>query len=143
MTGVDRQRPGAGGFTLLEVVVTLIVISLLGALLAEVLGTGVQRSAEPIVHIQHGYRLTGVLDRITADYEEVYRDGQIGFADFKRNIENGNLPGNTPYYGDYTADTAYIVFQDGVETEDTAGTNRLLRVTVEVPGQAVTAVFSR
>lgn len=142
MNGRQRQRHRAG-FTLLEVVVTIILIGLLGTLLVQVLGTGVQRSAEPIVSIQTGYRLVGVMDRITADYEEGYRDGRITFAQFKTDVDNGHRSDQTPYYGDYTVETAYIAFQDGVEVPDTSGGNRLLRIRLSNGGQAISAVFAR
>ena len=147
MTGRPHWTALAAGFTLLEVVITLVIAGFLGTLLIQLVSTGVTRSAEPVVAVQTGYRLMGIMDRITADYEKSYRTGAgsvAAFGAFKSDLEGGNQEGATPYYGDYTIDTGYITFDaGGDEVADTGADPLLLRVRITVAGQSVCAVFAR
>ena len=147
MTGRPYRSLLAPGFTILEVVITLIIAGFLGTLLIQLVSTGVTRSAEPVVAVQTGYRLMGIMDRITADYEKSYRAGASTFARFdafKSELEGGNQEGASPYYGDYTIDTGYITFDaGGGEVADTGADPLLLRVRITVDGQSVCAVFAR
>ena len=57
------------GFTLLEIVVTLIVAAILGAVLVEFMGTAMTRSAEPLIAVKKTADLVGVMEHISADYD--------------------------------------------------------------------------
>jgi len=133
------------GFTLLEIIITFILAAFLGSMLVEYMGTSLTRGGEAVVMVQDGFSLNSVMEKITADYEDKYKNGIYDFSVFKSNIEGGNISTNTPYYGDYTAVTGYISFPDGGGTEiaDTTGNNNLLKVTITAGSQSLTTIFRK
>lgn len=56
------------GFTLLEVIVTIVVAAVLGSMLIAVMGTAVTKSAEPIVQAVDMASAESTLEKISADY---------------------------------------------------------------------------
>lgn len=132
------------GFTLLEIIITFILAAVVGSMLVEYMGTSLKRGGEAVVMVQDGFSLNSVMEKITADYEDEYKNGSYSFAAFKDNIEKGNIITNTPYYGNYTIDTRYITFDGGgVEIKDTSGDNNLLKVTITANNQSLTVLFRK
>lgn len=133
------------GFTLLEIVITFIIAVFVGSMLIEYMGSSLMRGGEPVVMVQDGFSLNSVMEKITADYEDAYKQGSYDFSTFKSNVENGNISTNTPYYGNYSVVTGYISFPDGggTETADTSGDNNLLEVTITVGSQSLTSIFRK
>jgi hypothetical protein len=111
----------------------------------EYMGSSLTRGGEAVVMVQVGFSLDSVMEKITADYEDKYKQGSYDFSTFKSNIEGGNVSTNTPYYGDYTVETDYISFPDGggMETVDTSGDNNLLKVSITVNNQSLTTIFRK
>jgi len=64
-------------------------------------------------------------------------------ADFKTDVEGGNISANNPYFGDYTYQTQYITFSGGNEVVDTSPDPRILKVTITHGNQRLTAIFTR
>ena len=56
------------GFTLLEIIVTLILISITGVVVFPVLRTNLTKSAVPVVRLGSQYHLAQAMDRLTACY---------------------------------------------------------------------------
>jgi len=133
------------GFTLLEIIITFILAAVVGSMLVEFMGTSLTRGGEAVVMVQDGFSLNSVMEKITADYEDEYKNGSYDFSTFKSNIEGGNLSNQSPYYGNYTAVTGYVSFPDGggTETADTSGNNNLLKVTITYNNQSLTAIFRK
>ena len=132
------------GLTLLEIIVTLIIAALLGSMLIEYMGTSLTRSGESVVMVQKGFSLNSVMEKITADYEDDYKTGSYDFDTFKTNIENGNIDTNTPYYGDYTVVTEYIIFSGNNEAaDDGSGGYNILKVTITADNQSLTVLFRK
>ncbi len=131
------------GLTLLEIIVTFIIAAFLGTMLVEYMGTSLIRGGESVILVQDGFSLSGVMEKITADYEREYLNDNYTFATFKSNIENGNNDANTPYYGEYTVQTAYIVFTGQNEAPDGSGDNNILKVTIGSGSQALTTLFRK
>lgn len=131
------------GFTLLEIIITFIIASFLGTMLVEYMGTSLIRGGESVIMVQDGFSISGVMEKITADYEDEYLNDSYTFDTFKSNIENGNDDANTPYYGEYTVQTAYIVFTAGAEAADSSGDNLLLKVILSTGYQSLTALFRK
>jgi type II secretory pathway pseudopilin PulG len=131
------------GFTLLEIIMTFILAVFVGSMLIEYMGTSLTRGGDAVIMVQDGFSANSVMEKITADYEDEYKNGNYSFSTFKSNIEGGNNSSNTPYYGDYTVAAAYIAFPDGggTETADTSGNNNLLKVTITVGTQSMTTIF--
>ena len=131
------------GFTLLEIIISFIIAALLGSMLVEYMGTSLTRGGESVVMVQDEFLLNGVVEKITADYENDYLKGAYTFDTLKINIENGNVDTSTPYYGDYAVQTGYIVFTGGNEAPDGTGDNRVLKVTLSSGNQSLVTVFRK
>ena len=142
----DNILKTSDGFTLIEIILLIILSALFGTLLFQFTGTSVTRSGEEVVLVQEGYELTGIMEQMIADYDELIKTDPDLFSldDFRTtNIEAGNTEGNDPYYGDYTVNTNYIIFTNGNEAVDTLGDNNLLKVTITKGSQSLTALFSK
>lgn len=131
------------GFTLIEVVVTLVVAAILGTILVQFMGTSLTRSAEPIVMVQEGFSLSEVMEKMTAHYKYLLATDSNPLTNFKNDIENGNVAENSPYFGDYSIQTAYITFSGGNEAPDTSGDNTILKVLIDRGDQSLAALFTK
>ena len=145
MTRPDNILKTSAGFTMIEIILLIILSALFGTLLFQFTGTSVTRSGEEVVLVQQGCELTGIMEQMTADYDELIKADPEGFSldDFKtNNIEAGKTEGNDPYYGDYTVNTnAYIIFTEGNEV--VVDDSNLLKVTITKGSQSLTALFSK
>jgi prepilin-type N-terminal cleavage/methylation domain-containing protein len=131
------------GFTLIEVIITLVVAAILGTILVQFMGTSLTRSAEPVIMVQEGFSLSEVMEKITAHYKYLLATDSNPLTNFKTDIENGNVSENTPYFGDYSIQTAYITFSGGSEVLDTSGDNRVLKVIIYKGDQSLAALFTK
>ena len=134
---------GNKGFTLLEVVITLVVAAILATILMQFMGTSLSRSAEPLVSVQEGLAIVEVMEKMNAEYKRLLTTDSNPLETFKSNVEDGNLEANVPYFGDYSVETKYITFSGGIEAEDTAGEKRILKVTIERGEQTLVALFTK
>ena len=135
------------GFTLLEVVITLIVGSILGAILVQFMGTSMKNSFEPVLMVQDGCGVYEIMEKMNADYKMRLLTSTVNPLDeFKTVVENGWNIANTPYFGSYTVVTKYITFDVGnVENAaaDPAPDPRVLKVKITHGGQSLTALFTK
>ena len=132
------------GFTLLEVIITFIVASILGAILLQVMGTSVQKSFEPVYMVQEGFGVNEIIEKMNSQYRKRLLTSTTNpLADFKTDVEGGNISANNPYFGDYTYQTQYITFSGGNEVVDTSPDPRILKVTITHGNQRLTAIFTR
>lgn len=135
---IDRK-----GLTLLEIIVSIIVASIMGAMLVQYMGTSMIKSAKPITRLQQNLSLNDVMENITADYKKLLTDDSTPIVTLKGYVDNGNVDSNTPYYGSYTPTTRFILFSSGSEVVDSGGTNRLLKVTLTNVDQSITTLFTK
>jgi len=134
------------GFTLLEVVITLIVGSILGAILVQFMGTSMKNSFEPVIMVQNGNGVYEIMERLNADYKMRLLTSAVNpLHDFKGDVESGMLPPGAPVIGVYTAVTKYIFFNGGTEDPavDPAPAPNVLKVTITHGGQSLTALFAK
>ncbi|MCK9196872.1 MAG: prepilin-type N-terminal cleavage/methylation domain-containing protein [Syntrophales bacterium] len=142
----SRMKNGSG-FTLIEVIVSLIVASILGVMLVSFMGSSVVQSANPVIMAQNGAYLNEIMENMSADYraKQVANPGPAGLANFRTNVETAN------YYSDsshpYTVVDSCISFPNGTTVNESAGTcsnsaNTILKVTVTYNDLSVTALFT-
>ena len=132
------------GFTLLEVVITLIVGSILGAILVQFMGTSMKNSFEPVTMVQNGNGVNEIMERLNSDYKmRLMTSTGDPLLDFRNDVINGRLPLIAPVIGHYTVTTNYIQFVGGVEAPDPSPNPRVLKVTITHGGQSLTALFTR
>lgn len=129
------------GFTLIEVIVTLIVASILGTMLVTFMGSNVMQSANPVIMAKDSAYLNEIMENMTIDYKyQMVTSPTNGLANFKGRVES-----TSPlYYGSgYTVATAYTQFPDGNNVSETTPTaNTVLKVTVTYKNLTVTALFA-
>ena len=132
------------GFTLLELIVTFIVAAILGTIFLQVMGTSMRQSYLPVTMVQDGLSVNEILEKMNAHYRNRLLTSTTNpLADFKSDVENGNVTANTPYFGDYTYQTQYIKFSGGVEVADLSADPRILKVTITHGGQRISAIFAK
>ena len=140
---VSKHR-NPNGFSLIEIIIALLVASLLGTVLIQYMSTSLTKSAEPVIMIQKGYALNHVMESMTADYKKLLLTDTDPLTTFKNYVENGNSAENNPYYGEeYAVQTGYIVLDGGNEGTDLSGGNQILKVTIALNEQSLTALFTK
>jgi prepilin-type N-terminal cleavage/methylation domain-containing protein len=124
------------GFTLIEVIITLLVAAVLALILVTFMGTGVTRSTMPVIWTQNQYELSEVMDKITADYRSAVSNTGFDLSDFKTQIDST--------YSSYIADTGYTEFiWNGSFYEESGSDTNILKVTIGKNDQALTVLFTQ
>ena len=133
------------GFTLLEVVITLIVGSILGAILVQFMGTSMKNSFQPVAMVQSGCGVYEVMEKMNADYKmRLLTSTDNPLRDFKDDVDDGNDPDTSdPFFGIYTSTTEYIVFNNSDDEVPDATELRILKVKITHGGQSLTALFTK
>jgi len=135
------------GFTLLEVVITLIVGSILGAILVQFMGTSMKNSFEPVIMVQNANGALEIMEKLNSDYKmRLMTSTDDPLGDFKLDVESGMNPPLAPVIGHYTVnETKYITFTGGVEdaAPDPAAHPNVLKVTITHGGQSLTSLFTK
>lgn len=125
----DRHQKG---FTLLEIIVTLIMISISAAILFPVMGTTLTQSARPVHRLSDHHLLIQEMDKWTGIYREEIRDGTLDITTFKTDVDTS---------ANYLDSTAYLnSFNGGAYS--TQGTNKILQVKLINNGQTLIALFA-
>jgi len=146
------------GFTLLEIIVTIIISAVLATILAEVMSGQTWRSYQPVQAIEENLALRAVMDNITSDYRALL---QTRSEDATRLITLQDRIRTSGYYWEasdpYTngvaleAKATCIAFDTDNDEDPTAAeancglADTLLKVTLSVAGtqHQLTALFSR
>ncbi len=63
-----RQKDAASGFTLIEVIITIVIVAVVGAMLVTYFGTSITQSSLPIFRLNAAAKLNDVLEKISAQY---------------------------------------------------------------------------
>ncbi len=78
-----------GGFTLLEVIVTIVIAAIMGVFFAQFVGTSVIHSADPVLRVQNLSRTTHIMEYMTADYKRLAATQSNFLAIFKDYVAMG------------------------------------------------------
>jgi prepilin-type N-terminal cleavage/methylation domain-containing protein len=82
-----RKNNSKSGFTLIEVIVTIVVIAIVAAMMTAYFGTGITQSSIPIFRLNASAKINAILEKITSDYNNspptwspsrTYNAGTIG-----------------------------------------------------------------
>jgi prepilin-type N-terminal cleavage/methylation domain-containing protein len=149
-----KPRPGLGrgGFTLLEVIVTIVIAAIMGVFFAQFVGTSVIHSTDPVYRLQNLSGATHVMEYMTADYKRLAATQSNFLTIFKDYVAYGNTTTKPegyegfPYYGAYAIlSNKYVRFNASRVEEDDPDqlTGRMLKVTIRRGDQTVTALFTR
>ena len=148
-----RASRGQGGFTLIEIIVTIVIAAIMGVFFVQFVGTNVIHSADPVLRVQNLSGATHIMEYMTKDYKWLASTQSNFLATFKDYVAYGNgdtarypgKPTGFPYYGQYDiVYNDYIIF-DGARMEQPAGPaeQNILKVSIRRGDQTVTALFTR
>jgi prepilin-type N-terminal cleavage/methylation domain-containing protein len=144
MKASDLTADHQSGFTLVEIIVTLIVGSILGVLIMQVIGTSIERSTRPLINEQQELSLVQIMENMTADYKGLLLNDATPLSTFDNRIKNGHDELNSdPYYGEYAPTTSYIAFDSNGNEAACLNDCRILKVTLTRNGQSLTSLFTR
>jgi prepilin-type N-terminal cleavage/methylation domain-containing protein len=126
------------GFTLVEVIATIIVTAILGVIFVNFMGTAMSKSTQAIDVVQGEAAAEGVLERIAADY--IFKMNQ-NFSTALGLIK-ADIDSQTVYGANVSA--VYIQFlASGSEDPGFSGTSRTLKVTVAAAGSDLTTLLTQ
>ena len=148
---IPRTGRGHSGFTLLEIIVTIVIAAIMGVFFAQFVSTSVIHSADPVLRVQNLSGTTHIMEYMTADYKRLAATQSNFLAIFKDYVAYGNTTTKPegyegfPYYGSYqVVYNDYIKFVSGAEQPETNPANqRMLKVTIRRGDQTVTSLFAR
>lgn len=119
------------GFTLIEIIVTLTIVAVAGALFVAYMGTSLTQSAVPASQVRSQYALIQQMEEITSDYRKALNDGggTINLQAFK--VQHVDTKPNI-----YSV-SEIILMIGALETQ-----SKLLQVTLRDGDQYLFAVFT-
>jgi len=122
-------RQKTAGFTLIEVIITLVVVAIVGTMLYTTLGTPVSQSSAPISRLQKSFALHQIIENFVTVYEKYYA-GDLDALKAAIGTEGATM---NNAYGQYTVvENRYIKFVSDVEQQALAtDTHNLLKVTIK------------
>ncbi len=124
------------GFTLIEIIISITIAGILGALLIQFAGTALTLSANPVKIVRDEVTSQGIMEEIISQYvTEINEVPVTALADLVTFI------GSQSYSSDVT--TGYITFAtDGTEQSSGSPTNTL-KVIVQINNQQQTVVLAK
>jgi len=126
------------GFTLLEIIITITLIAIVGAIMFSAFGTSMIKSSEPISRMQTSLTIQRSMEDFVSAFE-MYYGGDL--QSFKNDIASGALKPE----GEYTIiENKFIKYvSDNEEPGDGTEQYPLLKVTIEnTNGETLTYVFA-
>ena len=125
------------GFTLIEVIATIIVMGILAAFFIHFMGSAIEFSWEAVEFVEGEADAEGMIEQIIADYvREMNSTPDIALATLVSNEAGG-------VYGENVV-MEYIEFdENGNEIPVTSGTSELLKVTYQAPGNDIVIILPK
>ena len=123
---------GHRGFTLIEIIATLLVASILGTLLFQYFGESFIRSSKPIERLNKTLNLQQVIENINEDYERSTKTEAYIDTILKVNIGNAGTSQDNSFGKYKVVENHFIKFVSESETPITAGDLKdTLKVTLQ------------
>jgi prepilin-type N-terminal cleavage/methylation domain-containing protein len=137
MKDLKSQKIDSKGFTLVEIIVTIIAAGILGAIFVQLMGTALNSSWNAVEIVRDESGSEGMMEEIIADYVAAINSDPTGaLANIQSKITNKD-------YGDNTTWT-YIEFDaSGAEIDRGASPTDNLKVVLQASGQVVPAIAGR
>ena len=146
------------GFTLIEVIVTIVVSAVLAVMLMQMMQGHTWRSYWPITKLDQGLIIREAMEQISADYRNLLISDAQPLVTLQNRIQNGANPPNGYWFGQpYSAAIAVVdnyCFDMNRDDEVPPGEHNihstcshpedtLLKVTLSYDNQSLTAIFAR
>ena len=134
MKGTILNIAAARGFTLVEIIVTIVIMGILSAFFIHFMGTALDDSWKSVELVAGEAAAEAKLEEIIAYFTSKINDNT--------QMANALTIVESEFSGDATME--YIMFNgSGVETADGSGENRTLKVTIEAPGNNLTTILTQ
>ncbi|HOO90595.1 MAG TPA: prepilin-type N-terminal cleavage/methylation domain-containing protein [Syntrophales bacterium] len=128
------DRNSSSGFTLIEVIVTLVIASILAVIVFTFMNTGVTKSGMPVIWTKHEYELSEVMDKVTADYRNAVGNPSFDLSSFKSQIEEKYRSYISVEYTDFAF--------TGTDYEESGTNPNILKVTLVKDEHSLMALFT-
>lgn len=145
---IAHHAEHSNGFTLIEIVVTLILMSILASVSIQLINTAIRHGTAPLSALQNELALSEVMEKMTADYKWILLTSPEPLETFRLRAVNGNQPAADPYFGEYDIQTKYLIFTQAdahfSEAQEACVMDcETLKITISNRGQRLTALFTR
>jgi prepilin-type N-terminal cleavage/methylation domain-containing protein len=136
MMYLKSLKTDSKGFTLVEIIVTIVAAGILGAIFVHLMGTALNASWNSVEIVRDESNGEGVMERIIADYvADINNDPDNALGNIVTNYNGQTIDG-------ITITTQYIVFDAG-GNEASSGLSDNLKVVLQAPSQLAPAIRFR
>ena len=135
MTVLKSMKNGAKGFTLVEIIVTLVAAGILGSIFVQFMGTALDASWNAVEIVRDESNGERLMEQIIADYVEDINQDLNALGNIVTTYD-----GQTFY--DVNVTTQYIVF-DGSGNEVASGSSDNLKIVLQSSGPVAPAITGR
>jgi prepilin-type N-terminal cleavage/methylation domain-containing protein len=136
MTYLKSMKIDSKGFTLVEIIVTIVAAGILGAIFVHLMGTALNASWNSVEIVRDESNGEGLMERIIADYvADINNDPDNALGNVVTNYNGQTIDG-------ITITTQYIVFDAG-GNEVPSGLSDNLKVVLQAPSQLAPAIRFR
>jgi len=132
------------GFTLLEIIVTLIMIGISAAIMFPVMGTNLTRSAEPVNRVDDQYILIQEMDKLIGIYREAVDGDTLEDTtsdNFVLSSFKSSHVDSHPYK--LNSETYYLERSADVYISSLSGDTHFLLVTLTEGDQKISTIFTQ
>jgi len=141
MKGAKAKHNSESGFTLIEVIATIIVMGILAAFFIHFMGTALNDSWRSVQLVADEAKAEGLMEKIIADYVERINDNNpdAALAAIK-SLESSYE--SDPEYG-LPVTVEYIIFNAGNEVVVDPTTSNNLKIVIEAPSRNLTTILTK
>lgn len=131
---------GSPGFTLLELVITLVIAAIMGSMLVQITSTVLSGSIRPVAKVQEAEALYQVMEKMISDYNKSISSttDATPLATFSSHLQTN--PGGL--FGTYTLITdSYVTYDSNGNESAASGTGtgpKILKVKISNPAGDIT-----
>lgn len=144
MIAASKKRLNRKGFTLVEVIVTILATAIMGAIFINYMGTAMSQSTRAIEHVRGEAEAEATIEWIVADYVLEMNKNYATALDYATALTNIKkyVEQDKRYGGNVSA--GYVTFDsNGNEAADTTGKNHTLKVVVAAAGNDLTTLLTK
>lgn len=147
MNLTHRQRERTSGFTLIEIILTLLLSAILGIMLLPYLMTNLTKSSLPIFQVQGLLTMQAVLENIFTDYNARKKSAQplpVDLSELQNAIGREGEPQENSYGKYQVVCNHFVCFAAPTNQETACPDPKDLKVTVrDTLGMEFTTLFSQ
>jgi prepilin-type N-terminal cleavage/methylation domain-containing protein len=129
------NHPHHDGFTLIEVIVTLVIAAIMGTMLVSLMGKNLTGSAVPVSLVGDQYKIVQEMEKITSEYRNEIKNGTLSDINtFKTYVDGKVYPAGV---------SVATVLSPLTSTPAGYTTQSVLRVTLRSGDQTLQAYFTQ